>query len=392
MATATRSWRTTLTRRALFQVHLWLGIAAGLYISLVSVTGAALVFRIDLQRAVHSSLLLPRAPGINVEIPEVLRQLEAFYPRSRIYGVDAPTTSRPVYLAYVSDPASFRTVLIDPSDGRVLGELPDDSPIRTLQELHFSLLGGEVGRRINGIGAICLLLLACTGAMIWWQRDAGRWGLRELHAKVGIWSVLVLALWAMTALSFTFPKAFRATINAVLPLSKSVTPPQSDPYQVREGEMHPSWESIIERSSWLLPGHYIARVVLPSSPTDAVQVLLTSSRPTPADTRKFETLYVDQYTGSLLEANGATELGAGDKVLEWVGPLHVGSFGGPGVKILWTILGLAPPLLFCTAFITWWRRVGGRWHEEMERVGGRRGTDARHLGAGAYAPQERDAR
>jgi uncharacterized iron-regulated membrane protein len=40
-----------------------------------------------------------------------------------------------------------------------------------------------------------------------------------------------------------------------------------------------------------------------------------------------------------------------------VAALHVGGFGGLGVRIAWLILGLAPPLLFVTGFIMWWTRV-----------------------------------
>jgi uncharacterized iron-regulated membrane protein len=50
-------------RRALFQVHLWLGVLTGLYVFVVCVSGAALVFRIDIQRAMHPDLFTPRASG-----------------------------------------------------------------------------------------------------------------------------------------------------------------------------------------------------------------------------------------------------------------------------------------------------------------------------------------
>jgi len=44
-------WRQpqpTLLRRAIFQIHLWTGIAIGIYIILISVTGSLVVFRRDL--------------------------------------------------------------------------------------------------------------------------------------------------------------------------------------------------------------------------------------------------------------------------------------------------------------------------------------------------------
>src|SRR5881628_2791417 len=44
-------------RKALFQVHLWSGIAIGLYVLMISVTGSVLVYRNELFRASPSALL-----------------------------------------------------------------------------------------------------------------------------------------------------------------------------------------------------------------------------------------------------------------------------------------------------------------------------------------------
>ncbi|MDG1851280.1 MAG: PepSY domain-containing protein, partial [Gammaproteobacteria bacterium] len=41
---------TTFFRRALFQIHLWLGIALGLYILVISVSGSAVVLRPQFSR------------------------------------------------------------------------------------------------------------------------------------------------------------------------------------------------------------------------------------------------------------------------------------------------------------------------------------------------------
>jgi uncharacterized iron-regulated membrane protein len=41
--------------------------------------------------------------------------------------------------------------------------------------------------------------------------------------------------------------------------------------------------------------------------------------------------------------------------------VHVGDFAGWPVKVLWVVLGLAPPLLFVTGFIMWTHRALGPW-------------------------------
>jgi hypothetical protein len=143
--------KSVLLRRALFQVHLWVGVAAALYVIVVSVTGAALVFRINLQRAAHPHLFTPSAAGPLAAPVSVLDAVRDAYPSGRVSGVDAPTTARPTHLAYVLTGDRLRTVLIDPVSADVLGELPERSVVRTLQDLHFDLLAwpGRLAARLH---------------------------------------------------------------------------------------------------------------------------------------------------------------------------------------------------------------------------------------------------
>jgi uncharacterized iron-regulated membrane protein len=159
--------RSVFLRRALFQVHLWVGVLLALYLIVVSATGAALMFRIHLQRAVHPDLFV-ESVGDLAEPVTVLERVRDAYPLGRVSGVDAPTTDRPTYLAYVTAGDQFQTILADRVSGAVLGELPEHSVVRTLQDLHFDLLAGRTGRVVNGVGGFCLLLLCLTGLVIWW--------------------------------------------------------------------------------------------------------------------------------------------------------------------------------------------------------------------------------
>ena len=164
-------------RRVLFQVHRWVGLIAGVYVLVISVTGAALVFRIDLQRAMHPHLFTPRTAGALADPVTIMESVSRAYPGHSLSGVDAPTTARPTYLAYVTTPGQFATVLIDPVSAEVLGELPENSMVRTLQDLHYDLLAGRTGRTVNGVGAAAVLVMGITGACIWWpgrRRGAGR--------------------------------------------------------------------------------------------------------------------------------------------------------------------------------------------------------------------------
>jgi uncharacterized iron-regulated membrane protein len=51
----------------------------------------------------------------------------------------------------------------------------------------------------------------------------------------------------------------------------------------------------------------------------------------------------------------------GDQVLYWLAQLHFGRFAGIPVKIIWTVIGLAPAILLLTGLLMWWKRVLKPW-------------------------------
>ena len=349
-------------RRVFRQVHLAVGLLTGLYIIVASLSGALLIWRIDLQRLTYPDLFTPTRPGAMVDAETVLASVRAAYPLDHVSGVDAPTTSRPTYLAYATQGAAFVTILADPATGRVLGELPDRGPVRMLQELHFNLLGGRRGRIVNGVGAIALLTMCVTGVVIWWPtqwrrafvvdlRRRRRLVIRDLHGAVGIWALVFLAMWAVTGIAFAFPSTFRSLVGSFSSLTVA-RPPSSTS---RDGREALSWNDLIARARRLVPDQHVARVVIPSSERDPFLVMFSASAPTPAGGASLRSIYLDQFSGNVLE-QPSPQRTAGDSVMAWTAPLHVGNFAGTGVKIVWTLVALAPTLLFVTGVVMWWPR------------------------------------
>jgi uncharacterized iron-regulated membrane protein len=371
--------QSVFLRKAIFQLHLWTGVLVGVYVFVVCVTGAALVFRIDLQRALHPDLFTP-AIGTPADAATILERLRDAFPGDRVSGIDAPTTVRPTYLAYVVRGGTFLTLLVDPVTGRILGELPEKSLVRTVQELHFNLLGGRTGRIVNGAGALLLLGLCLSGLVIWWpgipnwrrgftidfRRNWKRinW---DLHSATGIWTVAMIAMWAITGVYFAFPSQFRTAVNAISPLTVVATP-QSD--SSGSNTASPTWRALIARAEERIPGQHVARVVTPYNDKAAFLVMFSPVAPYSAGGSALTSVYLDQYTGDLLEDAADAPRSVGDIVMAWVAPLHVGNFGGNGIRAAWLILGLSPPLMFVTGFIMWWTRVvRPRWLAARGQVG-----------------------
>ncbi len=63
---------------------------------------------------------------------------------------------------------------------------------------------------------------------------------------------------------------------------------------------------------------------------------------------------------------GSRTLRFGDKVMFWMAQAHFGRFAGIGTKIMWTVMGLMPAVLFVTGSLMWWKRVLKPWLSRKE--------------------------
>jgi uncharacterized iron-regulated membrane protein len=359
--------RATPLRKAIFQIHLWTGLAVCVWVVLVCTTGSALVFRVDMQRAMFPHLFVPGA-GMPADAATVLERVSDAFPGHQIYGIDAPSAERPTTIAYIAHPRQgSRVVLIDPATAGVLGELPQRSFLNTLGGLHANLLAGRPGRIVNGIGSLLLLVLCATGLVIWWPgiaswrsgfvvnvRRSWRRVNWELHGAVGIWTVALIAVWAATGVFFAAHAQVQSLVNAISPLITTVAPTSN---RAAANASRPSWRQLIERAEARVPGQHVVRVVPPGGDRDPFQVAFSPIRPAPVRPGQVTLVYLDQYTGEVLKEARPADRSAGDIVIDWMGPLHVGNFAGRGVQIVWFVAGLAPAVLAVTGFVMWWSRV-----------------------------------
>src|ERR1700722_14252528 len=71
-------------RRALFQAHLWSGIAVGLYIFMISVTGSVLVYWNELYRAVTPEPIISKGSTPRLTDGQLTAAAQRSYPGYRV--------------------------------------------------------------------------------------------------------------------------------------------------------------------------------------------------------------------------------------------------------------------------------------------------------------------
>jgi uncharacterized iron-regulated membrane protein len=221
-------------RKFLFQVHLWIGVALGLYVLLMCLSGTVLVYRIELSR--HFS----REPSFPVgQTRLTVDQLKAAAQRAYPYDQVAQVTPRrnpnlaPEILLRNGEKRTER--FFNPFTGQDLGPAVTSEFlfIQWLVELHDDLLSRPVGREVNGFGAVLATLLALSGLMIWWP-GTGKWRERltvrwktdrhrlnwALHNALGIWSVGFVLMWGISGIYLCFPNLFNSVIDYFDPIHR----------------------------------------------------------------------------------------------------------------------------------------------------------------------------
>ncbi len=218
-------------RKALFQGHLWVGIALGVYILVICLTGSVLVYRNELYGRFAPTPMFVTGSGARMSQEELTAAAERAYAGfgvTNVYPSRAPNQAVEIYLQRGS---VRRQRFFDPYTGEDLGNsIPAGFRFTAwLLDLHDNLLSGETGRRVNAVGAVLVLMLAATGAVIWWPGTKNwrrsltvplkanqrfTWG---LHSSLGFWFVGFVVMWGASGLYLSYPEPFSTAVERLEP-------------------------------------------------------------------------------------------------------------------------------------------------------------------------------
>lgn len=357
--------RTLFLRRALFQVHLWAGIAIGIYALLIGLSGSLLLFREDFQdRALHPYEKVTVGTARQSPDAWLAEFRKALGPRGQM-TIELPEKPDDSVHAFLFRDGGMWHYYVDPYTGRSLGVVNVKGGFwQFVDRFHSNLFFNRPGRVANGYGALILLVLIVTGMFIWWPgRGLFTRSIKidfsappkrlnwDLHNATGFWSMGAFAVLCITGAYFTWPQFFRETVASRWPLSP---PAKVTPVMV-DGAVLASMESIIAAADKAVPETRSWRVQYPPNNKEVVRVWKLG--PGMPEHRTATQIWVHPQTAEVLRVDRFENRTAGDKIVGWIGPLHFGNYGGMTVRVIYAVFGLVPGLLFITGFIMWWDRV-----------------------------------
>lgn len=373
-------------RSFLRQVHLWMGLSLGLLFVVLGLSGAALVFYIEIDAALHSELHSESglaAPGWQSPVWDQALTTARSYrsnPRStwtfEVNGETGPIAARYYPPSGLNGHHAEREMIWFSPDGSqvIRSDMWGDYLMSWLYELHMHLLAGETGRQIVGWSGFAILALIISGLILWWPRGSWRKALAfkrqaapvrrlyDIHKLSGLWSLLLLALLVITGTLLALPEVKTTLFSTVISTPDTIPSPRSS---ASSGQQIPV-AAALASAHQELPDSNLAFIDVPGIGDEPFRIRVQ----VPGDPhRRFPNsfVFVDQYSAQVLAVHDLRESNAASALNSWIRPLHDGSIAGLWGRILAIMIGLAPLLLFITGFLRWRHRRVARAHHASLR-------------------------
>ena len=368
-------------RKAWLQVHLWLGLALGAWLSVIGLSGSVLTFYRELDEWLNPGLLTvpadPRGQPAWQPLAAILDAAAAAAgPQDKRYGVRAPRVEGACWAVSMTRPSADGELIVnlyvDPYRARVTGErvypAGDGLPggfIDFVAVLHYRmLLGWETGGLFVGIVGLVGLFSLATGLIVWWPLT-GRWRqalsfkrpasaqrrVFDLHKWAGLLLLPVLLAVLLSGVYFNLPTPFRAGVEALSPGTRNTWGDVATSSQAQQGRI--GLVRAFEMASLHSGGgalHYLMEATEPGTSYAFIWRGVPGLSPFHSE----RTVRIDPHTGAVLAIyDPLTRQTAGDHFIEWQWPLHSGqAFGLPG-RLLVLASGLGLPWLFVTGLLRW---------------------------------------
>lgn len=397
-------------KKTFFQIHWFLGITAGLILSIMGVTGAIYSYEQPIQRWLNPDSFTVKVENHAKLTPaEIYQHFQVQNPEMKINSITvakAPEEASNINIVKEGARRGY-TMMVNPYTAEILPEVKGKDFFQFIQQLHRNLTVGEVGKQITGASTLMLIFFVLSGLYLRWPKKhsfkqwfaikpklKGRNFLWDLHAVVGTWVVIFYLLLACTGLYWSYDW-WRDGMFKVMGVER----PQPEMQAPRMGEgkgrqsntadpqptRTPSNLSAQGRDQHPRGGHREANEEL--KPEQIQQVLiqtwngfnsqikrdystLTISIPKKAD-GKVELTFVDaipqherarnkaiyDYQKAQIEKVDLYEVKPlNEKIMSSMLPVHRGSFFGPVFQFIIMLAALAMPLFFITGWMLYLKR------------------------------------
>ncbi len=368
------------------KIHLWLGLASGLVVFIVSATGCLWVFQDELRPIVYADRMFVEAPPQAERLPvaELVDRAEAAldnqYKAERMHLPTSPDESTYVQFRkfnveedglspiwYTDYMEYYYKVFLNPYTGEVIKiENTKWEFFNVVLWLHFSLLlNYSIGHTIVGYAVLIFVVMLITGLVLWWPKNKAaakqrfwfrwkpttRWRRKnyDLHNIAGFYSLIIALLIALTGLVWAFEWVDHS-VQWLANGGKTINEPFPE-YNITPTEAEGVLDRIITGmyASYPQAQSFYLRFPRTNDAPLFLSVILSNS-----GYDNYFSCQFNPYTGEQLEETHFADMNNGEKAHALNYPIHVGSILGFPGKVLAFLASLVSASLPVTGFYIWW--------------------------------------
>lgn len=356
-------------RKAVRTIHLWLGLAVGLIIFIVCISGSIYAFQKEIRLITQPYLTVNKESGAK-KLP-LSAMVAAYQERSghkivRLY--DFVDESRSTMLLTSRENESYYAYM-DPYTGRLLKEKAhDDSFFPWILKLHRTLLLPEkTGRQIIGWSVLLFIISLISGLILWFPRNlkvfkskkgrrsrfginTGQSGKRltyDLHSVLGFYASSILIVLAVVGTAWTFSWVDGALYSMATFEQKKEEKKlrmENTSFEIKALDVIKS-KVVQQRDDKKLFIYFF-----PAGDGDPLRILGTEN-----DDRfgNSDNYFANPETGKIVKTKYDEEKNAGEKFRTMYYDIHTGSVLGIWGKALVFLAGLTGASLPVSGFLIW---------------------------------------
>jgi len=373
-------------RRAIFWIHLAVGVAAAVVILMLAVTGVILTYEAQLNEwALRDYRADPYSPGVApLGLDDLIARVSGGTSAALVTSAALHRDPREPAVVGLDNGA---TVYVDRFTGERLGN-GDTRTRRFLRSVMYwhrwFALDGEyriIGRTVVAVTNLGFLFLFVSGIYLWWpstrSRAAWKHGLlfrprlrgraRDFnwHKVIGFWSAVPLVIIVFSGATISYQWAadlVHRLAGDTPPFQQSPRPWQSEARETPSVAPDPATrfvelQALAAKASAGTPGWRTITISLPESTRDPVVVAV--DRGNGRQPSKSADLLFDRATGELVGRGGYPTFSPGFKVRRWLRYAHTGEVYGVIGQSIAGAVSLGAAVMVWTGLAMSWRRFFG---------------------------------
>jgi uncharacterized iron-regulated membrane protein len=197
--------------------HFYSGLFVAPFLLMLAITGLVMVYFTGFQSRL-GNLVYVQPQNTTQAVTAQARAVLTEMPGATLKEYIAPKDRDLSAWFVVVRNGATEAVSVDPYTARVLKTVDKESTIYAwAEEIHGTLLIGDVGDRILEVAAGLGIVMIVTGLYLFWPRNGNRWAQvlvpewrasgrrwwKSLHASVGFWVSIILLAFLLTGMSWT---------------------------------------------------------------------------------------------------------------------------------------------------------------------------------------------